>query len=549
MPRILVLDPIAQEGLDLLDQAPGVEYEVITGLKGDALREALARFDGAICRSGVKITAESLEGNRRLKAIVRAGVGTDNIDKNAATRQGIVVMNTPAGNTVSTAEHAFALMLGLSRNLAPAHQSLMQGKWDRKSYMGAQLAGKTLGVVGLGRIGQEVAKRAKAFEMRVLGFDPFLSAERADELGVELVEKVRDMLPHVDYLTVHTPLTNETKGLIGLEEIQLLKPGARLVNCARGGIYDEAALIEGLKSGKLGGVALDVYEEEDTWAHAKKAEHPLFSLPHVLFTPHLGASTEEAQTQVAVEGVHLLINFLTTGEIRHAVNMAAVDPKTLASLRGYLDVAYRLGLLLAEWRGGGLAECNLRYRGEVADKDTKLLTAAFCAGLLEKALDEEVNIVNAEVLLRERGIRLTAQSDPHLGAFSSSITVQAVDASGETHTVGGTLFGNNMPRLIRVDDYRLETYLDGVLLLFTHEDVPGIIGGVGTVFGQHRVNIAQMAVGRASEKPGGPSIGVLNLDSVPPQQAVDEVQALPSIHIAKVIQLPPAGQLPPWLAG
>jgi D-3-phosphoglycerate dehydrogenase len=548
MPRVIVLDPIAQEGLDLLEKAPSIDYEVLTGLKGDALREALSQFDGAILRSGVKITAESLEGNRRLKAIVRAGVGTDNIDKTAATRLGIVVMNTPAGNTVSTAEHSFALMLALSRCVAPAHQSLMQGKWDRKSYMGAQLAGKTLGIVGLGRIGQEMAKRAKAFEMRVIGYDPFLSAERADELGVELVEKVRDMLPHVDYLTVHTPLTNETKGLIGRDELDLLKPGARLINCARGGIYDEAALVEGLKSGKLGGVALDVYEEEDTWASNKKAEHPLFGLPNVLCTPHLGASTEEAQTQVAVEGVHLLINYLTTGEIRHAVNMAAVDAKTLASMRGYLDVAHRLGLLLGQWRSGAVAECSLRYRGEVAAKDTKLLTAAFCAGLLEKALDEEVNIVNAEVLLRERGIRLTAQSDAQMGAFSSSISVHTTDSNGETHAVGGTLFGNNMPRLIRVDDYRLETYLDGILLFFTHEDVPGIIGGVGTIFGRHQVNIAQMSVGRAQDRPGGPAIGVLNLDSQPPQKAIDEVLAHPSIHSVKVIELPPAGQLPPWLS-
>jgi D-3-phosphoglycerate dehydrogenase len=548
MPRVIVLDPIAQEGLDLLEAAPGIQYEVLTGLKGDALREALAQFDGAICRSGVKITAESLEGNRRLKAIVRAGVGTDNIDKTAATRLGIVVMNTPAGNTVSTAEHAFALMLGLSRCLAPAHRSLVEGKWDRKSYMGTQLAGKTLGVVGLGRIGQEVAKRAKAFEMRVIGYDPFLSGERAEELGVELVKEVREMLPHVDYLTVHTPLTNETKGLIGPAEIELLKPGVRLVNAARGGIYDEMALVEGLKSGKLAGVALDVYEEEETWAHNKKAEHPLLAMPNVLCTPHLGASTEEAQTQVAVEGVHLLVNYLTTGEIRHAVNMAAVDAKTLASMRGYLDVAHRLGLLLAQWRGGGVNECNLRYRGEVAAKDTKLLTASFCAGLLEKALDEEVNVVNAEVLLRERGIRLTAQSDPQMGAFSSSITVHASDTGGEKHALGGTIFGNNMPRLIRVDDYRLETYLDGILLFFTHEDVPGIIGGVGTIFGRHQVNIAQMSVGRASDKPGGHAIGVLNLDSPPPQKAIDEVLALPSIHSVKVIELPPAGQLPPWLA-
>ena len=273
MARIIVLDTLAPEGLALLDAAQGIEYEVRTGLKGDALREALTQYEGAICRSGVKITAEALEGNRRLKAIVRAGVGTDNIDKEAATKHGIVVMNTPGGNTLSTAEHAIALMLALSRNIAPAYQSLMSGKWDRNKYMGTQVAGKTLGIVGLGRIGVAVAKRARALEMNVLGYDPFLSRDRAKELGIEPVETVEAMLPRIDYLTVHTPLTDETRGLISTAQIEKMKPGVRLVNAARGGIYDEAALVEGLKSGKLGGVALDVYSTEPC------TDSPLFGLP------------------------------------------------------------------------------------------------------------------------------------------------------------------------------------------------------------------------------------------------------------------------------
>ena len=339
MTKIIILDPIAQEGLDLLARASGIEHEVRTGLKGEALKKALAEFDGAICRSGVTIGGDVLEGNRQLRAIARAGVGTDNIDKEAATRLGIVVMNTPTGNTLSTAEHTFTLMLALSRRMAEAYRRLLQGKWDRKTYMGTQLADKTLGIVGLGRIGQEVARRAQAFQMRVLGYDPFLSAEQAAKLGITRVEKVRDMLPHVDYLTVHTPLTPETTNLIDGEAIELMKPGVRLINCARGGIYNEAALVEGLKSGKLGGVALDVFAEEPN------TTSPLFGMPNVLCTPHLGASTEEAQTQVAVEAVELLINYFTKGEVRHAVNMAAIDPKTLEAIRGYLDLAYRLGLL------------------------------------------------------------------------------------------------------------------------------------------------------------------------------------------------------------
>ncbi len=538
--RIIVLDKLASEGLALLEQADGVEFDVRTGLKLDDLRDALAEYDGAICRSGVKITAESLEGNRRLKAIARAGVGTDNIDKVAATRHGIVVMNTPTGNTLSTAEHAFALMLALSRNIAPAHQSLVEGRWDRSSYMGSQLADKTLGIVGLGRIGQEVAKRALAFQMRVIGFDPFVSAEQAAKMGIEHVDDVPAMLPRVDYLTVHTPLNEHTRNLIDADKLDLLKPGARLINCARGGIYNEKALLEGLASGKLAGVALDVYENEPC------TDSPLFAVPGVLATPHLGASTEEAQTQVAVEAVQLMLNYLQSGEVRHAVNTATLDPKTLASMRGYLDVAYRLGALLAQWNPGGASQCKLTYRGEVTTKDTRLLTAAFCAGLLEDALDEDVNIVNAEVLLRERGIELVAESRSDMGAFSSSVTAE-VAGDGKSYTAAGALFGNDMPRLVRLGEHRLESYLDGNLFIFTHEDVPGIIGAVGTTFGHHNVNIAQMSVGRAGTGPGGKAIGVLNLDGVPPQEAIDAVLQLSAVHSVNVIQLPAAGDGPAWL--
>jgi D-3-phosphoglycerate dehydrogenase len=449
-------------------------------------------------------------------------------------------MNTPTGNTLSTAEHAFALMLALSRNIAPAHQSLVEGRWDRNSYMGSQLADKTLGVVGLGRIGLEVAKRALAFQMRVIGFDPFVSAEQAAKMGIELIDNVPAMLPRVDYLTVHTPLNEHTRNLIDKDKLALLKPGARLINCARGGIYNEQALLEGLASGKLAGVALDVFENEPC------IDSPLFKTPGVLATPHLGASTEEAQTHVAVEAVELTLNFLLSGEVRHAVNAATLDPKTLAAMRGYLDVAYRLGIFLAQWSPGGASQCKLNYRGEVTKKDTRLLTAAFCAGLLENALVEEVNIINAEVLLRERGIELVAESRSDMGAFTSSIAAEVV-CDGKSYTAAGALFGNNMPRLIRLGEHRLESYLDGNLLIFTHDDVPGIIGAVGTTFGKHNVNIAQMAVGRAGSGPGGAAIGVLNLDEVPPQEAIDAVLKHPSMHRVKVIQLPAAGEGPAWL--
>lgn len=540
MYRIIVLDSIAQEGLDILEAEEGVTYEVRTGLKGEELRQALDEFDGAILRSGVKITPESLEGNTRLRAIVRAGVGTDNIDKSAATRRGIVVMNTPAGNTVSTAEHTFALMLALSRNIAPANQSLVEGRWDRKAYMGTQLAGKILGIVGMGRIGREVAARAQAFDMHVIAFDPFLTDEQAANLNVQRAATVDEMLPKIDYLTVHTPLTPETKGLIGKAALEKVKPGLRVVNAARGGIYDNEALVEGLRGGKLGGVALDVYEEEPC------TDNPLFGMPGTVCTPHLGASTEEAQTQVAVEGIQLLVNYLKTGEIKHSVNVAALDPKTLAALRGFLNVAHRLGLMVAQWHGGGIDHVKVTYRGELAGKDTRVLNNAFCAGLLERIV-EDVNVVNAEMLLRERGIELGEEKQREPGAFSSSVTVE-VSGEGQTVTASGAILGQEMPRLVMLDGYRLESFLDGKMLIFAHNDVPGIIGQVGTIFGSHGINIAQMAVGRESHGPGGPSIGVLSVDGDVSAEALEEVNRIEAIKKVRVIDLPPAGQLPSWLS-
>ena len=540
MPSIIVLDTLSPDGLALLDaaKAHGIAYEVATGLSGDGLREALARHDGAICRSDVKITAAALAGNHRLRAIVRAGVGTDNIDKEAATRLGIVVMNTPAGNTLSTAEHAFALILGLSRNVAAADASLRAHKWDRNKFMGAQLAGKTLGIVGLGRIGQAVAERARAFDMRVLGYDPFLSPDRAAELGIELIDSVRGMLPEVDYLTVHTPLTDETRHLVGMKELEIVKPGIRLINCARGGIYDEAALAEGLKRGVIGGVALDVFEKEPC------TDSPLFEMPGVLVTPHLGASTEEAQSQVAVEGVGLLVDFLTTGAIRHAVNSSAIDPAALEGVRGFLDLSWRLGLLLSQLDSAAPRSCSIAYRGEIAARNTRLVTAAFAAGLLEGSI-EDVNIVNAEMLLRERGIELVEQSRTDPGAFSSVVAVDLV-GDDQVHRAAGTLFGHSMPRIVQLEGQRLEAYLDGILLVFTHQDVPGIIGRVGNAFGQSGINIAQMTVGRST--PGGDAIGVLNLDQEPSPEAVAAVAACPGVKSVRVVKLPPAGQLPSWLA-
>jgi len=542
MARIIVLDNLSQEGLDLLESAGNIEHEVRTGLKGEELRTALEDFDGAICRSGVKLTGEVLEGNRRLKAIARAGVGTDNIDKQTATRLGIVVMNTPGGNTLSTAEHTVTLMLALSRNIHPAAQSLVEGRWDKKRYVGTQLAGKALGVIGLGRVGLAVAVRAAALEMRVLAYDPFLSGQRAKELGIETCGSVREMLPEVDYLTVHTPLNDETRKMIAAEEIGLMRKGVRLINCARGGIFDEEALVEGLRSGQIGGLALDVYQSEPC------TDSPLFGMPNVLCTPHLGASTAEAQSNVAVEAAQLLIDFFTTGAIRQSVNISPLDPKTLENLRGYLNLAHRLGLLLAQVVPSPPTGCRVCYQGEVAKKDCRLLSSAFTAGLLEHALDTEVNIVNAEVLLRERGVELVEQRSSEVGEFSSLITAEVV-SDERTTIAAGTLFGNNMPRLVRMGEFHLESRLDGILMLYTHRDIPGVIGKMGTVFGNHRVNIAHMSVGRSTDEPGGAQVGVLILDAQPPAESLTDILALDPVQRAWVVNLPPADKLPAWMGG
>ncbi|MFW6124800.1 MAG: phosphoglycerate dehydrogenase [Pirellulales bacterium] len=542
MPKIVVLDNLSQDGLDLLESAGNIEYEVRTGLAGRELHDVLLRFDGAICRSGVKITAEALQENHRLRAIARAGVGTDNIDKEAATRHGIVVMNTPGGNTISTAEQTVALMLALSRNVYPAYQSLIEGRWDRKRFMGTQLAGKTLGIIGLGRIGQAVVKRAQALEMRVVGYDPFLPPNRAKELGIDPCDSTDDLLPLADYLTVHTPLTDETRGLINRRSLDKLKPGVRLINCARGGIYDHDALAEGLKSGRIAGVALDVYPQEPC------TDSPLFGMPGVLCTPHLGASTEEAQANVAVEAAELLIDFFTTGAIKQSVNMSPLDPATLADLRGYLEVAWRLGLLLAQMDKRPPRHCRLSYEGVVAGKDTRLLSAAFAAGLLEHAMDSGANIVNSQVLLQERGIEMLEQRSSDGGEFSSLITAE-VETDQKNSLAAGTLFGNGRPWLVRKAACAVESRLDGTLMILAHRDQPGVIGKLGTVFGRHRVNIASMSVGRPTDEPGGEAIGVLGLDSQPPAGALAEVLAMPEVVNAWIVKLPPAGDLPAWMGG
>jgi D-3-phosphoglycerate dehydrogenase len=419
---------------------------------------------------------------------------------------------------------------------------MREGKWDRKKFTGTQLAGKTLAVVGLGRIGLAVARRARGLEMKVVGYDPFLSAERAAEQGIELVREVDDLVAECDYLTVHTPLTDETRDLIDATRIAKMKKGVRIVNCARGGIVNEDALADAVASGHVAGAALDVFVEEPPGACR------LTALPGVLCTPHLGASTDEAQALVALEAAEIMAAFLLRNEARHAVNMAPISAAEMEDVKTYLDLAHRLGLLLAQQAskvGGGLKAARILYRGEVAGKKTKLVTASFAAGLLQSALDENVNIVNAELLARERGIEITESSSSEAGAFSTMVTASIETAGGEV-TAAGTTFGQKFLRLVRLGPFHLDAYLDGLLLIYRHRDVPGLIGFIGTVLGKHRVNIAHMALGREKDEPGGDSVAVLNLDNEPSPQALAEVATHPEVTGVELVRLPPAGAPLPW---
>ncbi|MCU0702929.1 MAG: phosphoglycerate dehydrogenase [Fimbriiglobus sp.] len=540
MPRVFIADKLESAGVDALTAA-GIEVDNRPGLKDEALRDALRAADAVVVRSATKITAELLADPGCLKAIARAGAGVDTIDVEAATRKGIVVMNTPGGNTISAAEHTVALMFALSRHIAAADASMRSGKWDRNKYMGTQLTGKTLGVVGLGRIGREVAQRAVGLGMTVLAFDPFVTPAKVAELGFDAATGIEDMLPKVDFLTVHVPMTGETKGLIGAAELAKMKRTARVLNVSRGGIYDEQALAEALKAGVIAGAGIDVFTTEPP-----PQDNPLLHAPNIVLTPHLGASTFEAQENVAVEAAELLADFLLRGIVANAVNMAALDRTELDSLRQYVELAHRLGQLQSQMAQGQIRRAVLNYKGELASKKTKLLTAAFTVGLLESRLAQGVNLVNAEVVARDRGIEIVESSSNKRGDFSSLVTAD-VETEKKTYTAAATLFGEQYPRLVQLGPYRLESYLDGTLFVFTHRDVPGLIGFVGNIFGNHNVNIAAMTVGRAGAAPGGEAIGVLNLDSVPPDEAVVAVKGHPNVSGATVVKLPPMGEAPSWL--
>ncbi|BCU78209.1 phosphoglycerate dehydrogenase [Luteolibacter sp. LG18] len=519
--RVLVSDPISEKGVDALRSAPEIQVDVNTGLKPDELLAIIGDYHGLVVRSQTKVTPEVFAAAKNLKAIGRAGVGVDNIDRNAATDNGVVVMNTPSGNTISTAEHAFTLMLSLARNIAQAHATVIAGKWDRKSFEGVEMNGKRLAILGMGRIGTEFAKRAQAFGMHVVAYDPFLTAARAQGLKVELAETADQALAGADVVTLHIPLTDETKHILNKARLSSMNKGALVVNCARGGLVDEVAAKELIDAGHIGGIALDVYEVEPP-----PADHPLFSAKKTVFTPHLGASTAEAQENVGIEVAYQLKDFLVSGEIRNAVNMPNLDAKTLESVGPYLDLATGLGKLLAKIGPGQVDALRVSYLGPVSELDTQLITRTVLTGYLSGAHHEaQVNLVNAPAVAKALGLQITESTVAIATNWTELIEVSAVKG-GETFTVAGTFFGN-APRIVHLLGHNVETNTTGQFLFVENDDRPGIVGLLGSSLGTAGVNIANMSLSR--NKDLSRAVTVIEVDSEPPVSLLEQLRATPGI--------------------
>ena len=526
---VLVVDNLAQEGVRILQGEPALEVVLGDPLSEGARARALSEAEGLILRSATKVTVEFLQGAPKLRFIARAGVGVDNVDLTAASRRGIVVMNTPGGNTTSTAEHTWAMILALSRNLPEAHRTLREGKWDRKRFMGTQLAGKALGVIGLGRVGTEVAKRAVAFGMRVVGYDPYFEPQRLKDVDVTLVEKLCDLLSQCDFITVHTPLTEDTRGMIGDREFALMKPGARVINCARGGIVDEEALARALTAGKVAGAALDVFTQEPPTGS------PLLGLANVVVTPHLAASTEEAQIAVACEAAQLMLNALFHGLVEHAVNLPSLAPAEEPVVAPYLVLAEALGSFASQLARGRVRSLRVTYSGEVAMRSTRRITQHVIMGVLRPMVEEPVNVVNAAVFAAERSVRIEELKTSEASDFSTLLGL-TLTTDREERTVHGTLFGKNEPRLVEVDGFAVDASPRGDLLVVFDRDRPGLIGDIGHILGSQGINIARMTFGRKSA--GGDAITVLNLDRAPAEDVVRAVGQVDSVYQVRHITFP-----------
>lgn len=527
MPKVLVSDPIDQVGLDILSQV--AQVDVKTGLSAEELVKIIPEYDALMIRSGTRVTKEIIEAGTHLKIIGRAGVGVDNVDVPAATRQGIVVVNSPQGNTIAAAEHAIAMMLALSRHIPEANLSVKNGQWNRQQFIGVEVYKKTLGIVGLGKIGSHVAVAAKAMGMKLLAHDPFISQERAEQLGCRLVD-LDLLIRESDYISLHMPKTEETYHLINAEALAQMKPTARIINCARGGIIDEAALAEALKNDQIAGAAVDVYENEPL-----EENSPLRSLGQkVILTPHLGASTEEAQINVAIDVAEQIRDVLLGLPARSAVNIPGLYPDALEQLKPYLQLAETLGNLVSQLVGGRVDFLDVRLQGDLANRDSKPVVVAALKGLLSQALRERVNYVNATIEAKERGIRVIETRDASVCDYTGSLHLQAQGSLG-THSVTGALLGDREIRVTNIDDFPINVPPTRYMLFTLHRDMPGIIGKIGSLLGSFNVNIASMQVGRKIVR--GEAIMVLSLDDPLPDGLLSEIMKVAGIRDAYTVTL------------
>ena len=529
--NVLICDPISPKGIDYFKQQPAFTVKVLDKRLPEAeLVPLVAETEAMVVRSETKVTRKVIEAAPKLRVIGRAGVGVDNVDVEAATQRGIVVMNTPSGNTISTAELTFSMLMALARKIPQAHASMKAGEWNRKSFQGVELYGKTLGILGMGRIGSEVARRAIAFGMQVLAFDPYLSLSRAKALQVELVEQLDELYPRADFITVHMPLSDETKGMLNTAAFAKMKKGVRLLNCARGGIINEADLYAAIKSGQVAGAALDVYEQEPL-----PNEFPLRELPQVVMTPHLGASTEEAQENVGIEVAEAITDYLVHGAVRNAVNLPNLDAKTYAIVKPFLILGEKLGRLLAQIAPKRNDQLIITYGGKATELPADPITRAILKGFLESAGGKDVNQVNVRALAAALGVvvdEIKSNEETDYNEWLHAVVL----SGGQRFSAGGTILGKRQqPRIVRLMGQPVEIVPEGILLLFNNKDRPGIVGHIGTLMGKHRVNIASMSLHRDSA--GGQALAVLNLDSVPPGPVLAEIQSDPDITNVRVVKL------------
>ena len=527
-PRVLIADSISPRGAEELARDDALEVVTKTGLSEAELILMIGDFNALIVRSETKVTAKILNAGARLRVVGRAGVGVDNVDVETATRRGVVVLNAPGGNTVSTAEHAFSLLLSVARKIPQADASVREKNWDRKSFQGVELYNKTLGVIGMGRIGSELSRRAIAFGMRVIAYDPYLSAARARSLQVELIDELDDLLTTADFISLHTPLTAETRHIIDLARLNKMKRGVRIINCARGGLIDETALARALQDRHVAAAALDVFEQEPL-----PNDSPLRSAPNLVLTPHLGASTAEAQESVGIEIAQSVRAALLEGTIRNAVNMPNLDAKTLAIVGPHLRFGEKLGKFLSQVAPKRVDTLNINYSGKVNEVDTTAITRAVLKGFLQSAGGSDVNEVNAPAFAESLGLKVTETRLSAAGDYTDLLELSAV-ADGKTVSVGGAFFGAT-PRIVSVNSRPVEARPHGVVLVLENTDRPGMVGRIGTLLGNHGVNIATMSLSRNQE--GGTALTVLNLDTAPGEEVLAAIRASDDIHSAQVIEL------------